>query len=69
MKTLITFLLLPAFIAALSFSPGYSADPAGKPSLLEKVRKSEKAMGRNYPPKRGVTSINDKQMATKEKMF
>lgn len=63
MKTLIAF-LLPAFIAAFSFSPGYSADPAGKPSLLEKVRKAEKAMDTNNPPKKGETPLSDKQMAT-----
>jgi hypothetical protein len=45
------FLLLPLCVAALSFSPAYSADPTGKPSLLEKVRNTDKAMDRKYPKK------------------
>jgi hypothetical protein len=48
---LIISLLLPAFIAAFSFSPAYSADSAGKPSLLEKVRNTDKAMDKKYPKK------------------
>jgi len=62
-----TFLLVPLFVAAFSFSPWYSADPAGKPSLLEKVRKAEKAMDTIQPPKKGETPLSDKQMATLEK--
>jgi hypothetical protein len=45
------FLLVPLCVAAFSFSPVYSADPAGKPSLMEKVRNAEKAMEKNYPRK------------------
>ena len=61
------FLLLPLCIAALSFSPAYSADSTGKPSLLEKIKKTDKAMDTTYPPKKGETPLNDKQMAAKEK--
>jgi hypothetical protein len=66
-KKLSTFLLLPLFILAFSFSPGYSSDSAGVPSLMEKVRKTDKTMNTIYPPKKGETPLSDKQMATVEK--
>ena len=55
------------FVAALSFSPGYSADPAAKPSLLEKVRKTEKAMNMIPRPRTPETPLSENQMATVEK--
>jgi hypothetical protein len=60
-------LLLSLCFAALSFSPAYSADATGKPSLLEKVKKTDKAMDTIYPPKKGETPLSDKQMATAAK--
>jgi hypothetical protein len=65
-KKLSTFILVPLFVAAFAFSPAYSSDPAGKPSLMEKVRKAEKAMDRINPPKKGGTPLSDKQIVTVE---
>jgi hypothetical protein len=61
------FLLVPLFVAAFSFSPGYSADSAGKPSLMDKVKKAEKAMNSAHPQKKAETPLSESQMATVEK--
>ena len=63
----VTILLLPLFVAALSFSPGYAADSIGKPSLLEKIKKVDNAMDSIYPPKKDATPLTDSQMAAAEK--
>ena len=56
MHGLIISLLLPLCAATLSFGPAYSAGPADKSSLMEKVRKADKAMDTLRQPLKGCNS-------------